>query len=46
MNSTEDEIIGKYANQCLQCTRNTLLTYENEWTCVACGYNVVKRKKK
>ena len=26
------------------CNRNTLLPYEYEFTCVSCGYNVIKRK--
>ena len=31
MNSTEDEIIEKYAKQCRHCNRNTLLPYEYEF---------------
>ena len=26
----------------MHCTRNTLLPYEYEWKCIACGYNVLK----
>ena len=44
MELTEDEIIQKYAKQFRHCNRNTLLTYEYEFTCIACGYNVNKRK--
>ena len=44
MELTEDEIIQKYAKQCRHCNRNTLLPYEYEFTCIACGYNVTKRK--
>ena len=44
MELTEDEIIQKYAKQCRHCNRNTLLPYEYELTCIACGYNVTKRK--
>ena len=44
MELTEDEIIEKYAKQCRQCSRNTLLPYEYEFTCFSCGYNVNKRK--
>ena len=40
----EDEIIEKYAKQCLHCSRNTLLPYEYEWTCFSCNYVVSKRK--
>ena len=44
MELTEDEIIQKYAKQCRHCIRNMLLPYEYEFTCMACGYNVIKRK--
>ena len=44
MNLSEDEIIKKYGKQCLPCNRNTTLPYEYEWTCISCGYNVIKRK--
>ena len=44
MELTEDEIIQKYGKNCGHCNRNTLLTYEYEWTCFSCGYNVNKRK--
>ena len=44
MELTEDEIIEKYAKQCRHCNRNTLLPYENEFTCFSCGYNVHRRK--
>ena len=44
MELTEDEIIKKYAKHCGDCTRNTLLPYEYEWTCISCGYNVRKQK--
>ena len=44
MELTEDEIIEKYAKHCGHCNRNTLLPYEYEFTCVVCGYNVMKRK--
>ena len=37
MELTADEIIQKYAKQCLHCLRNTLLPFEIEWTCMACG---------
>ena len=41
---TENEIIQKYAKQCRHCNRNTLLPYQYEFTCLACGYNVNKHK--
>ena len=44
MEITEDEIIQKYGKKCGQCNRNTLLPYDNEFTCFSCGYNVNKRK--
>ena len=43
MDLTEDEIIKK-VKHCGHCNRNTLLPYDNEWTCFSCGYNVIKRK--
>ena len=44
MELTEDEIIQKYGKLCGHCNRNTLLPYENEFTCFSCGFNVNKRK--
>ena len=44
MELTEDEIIENYGKHCGHCNRNTLLPYENEFTCVSCGYHVNKRK--
>ena len=41
---SEDEFIKKYAKNCRHCNRNCLLPNEYEWTCVSCGYNVIKRK--
>ena len=31
---TEDKGIEKYGEQCMHSTRNTLLPYENDWTCI------------
>ena len=42
MELSEDEIIQKYAKPCGHL--KTLLLYEYEWTCISCGYNVIKRK--
>ena len=44
MNLTEDETIEKYGKLCRHCNRNTLLPYEYEFTCLSCGFNVIKRK--
>ena len=44
MEITEDQINEKYAKQCRHCNWNTLIPYENEFTCISCGYNVLKRK--
>ena len=44
MELTEDEIIKKCAISCGHCNRKTLLPNEYEFTCVSCGYNVIKRK--
>ena len=38
------KLIKKYAKHCGHCNRSTLLPYEYEFTCVACGYNVIKQK--
>ena len=34
---SEDEIIQTYGKQCGHCNQNTLLPYEYEFTCNACG---------
>ena len=44
MELTEDEFIQKYAKHCGHCNRNTLLPYEYEYTCIACEFNLIKRK--
>ena len=44
MELTEDEFTQKYSKNCGHCNRNTLLLYEYEYTCLSCGYNVIKRK--
>ena len=46
MNLSKHETIEKSAEQCGHCKRNTILPYEYEFTCVSCGYNVIKRKQK
>ena len=44
MELTEDELVQKYGKRCGHCNGNTLLPYENEFTCFSCGFNVSKRK--
>ena len=44
MELTEDEIMKKHAKRCGHCNQNTLLPYEDDFTCVSCGYIVNKRK--
>ena len=44
MNLSEDEFIEKYGKKCGYCNRNTLLPYEYKWTCISCGFNLIKRK--
>ena len=44
MQLSEDEIVQKYAKRCGLCNRNTLLPCEFEWTCVSCGFSLIKRK--
>ena len=44
MELTEDEIIQKYGKNCGHCRRNMLLPYSYEWTCISCGFNVIKQK--
>ena len=41
---TKDQNIEKYVTQCMQYARKTSLPKEYDWRCVACGYNVIKRK--
>ena len=36
--------IQKFEKQCMHCMRNTLIPYENKYSSVACGYNVIKQK--
>ena len=44
MELTEDQILQKYAKQCLSCYRNGLLLYVYEWTCLFCSYTIIKQK--
>ena len=43
MEFSEDEIFEKYAKHCCHCSRNTLLPYQYDWTCISCGFNLIKR---
>ena len=40
----EDEILKKHGKHSLHYTRNTLLPYEYDCTCVACGCIITKKK--
>ena len=44
MQLSEDKIEQKNAKHCGHCNRITLLPYENEWSCISCGNNVIKQK--
>ena len=44
MQLTEDEVFEKFGKHCGHCNRDTLFPYESEFTCISCGYNVLKRK--
>ena len=45
MELTKDEFIKYYGKHCGHCNRKTLLPYEYEWTCISCGYYVIKREQ-
>ena len=44
MEFLEDENLKNYGEKCRHGNRNMLLSYEYEWTCFSCGFNVNKRK--
>ena len=44
MTKPENESFEKYAKRCLTSTRNTLLPYEDEGTCVSCGQTKWNKK--
>ena len=44
MQLSEDELNKRYGTLCKPCNRNTLLPYEYEFTCLSCGFNLIKRK--
>ena len=37
MELTGDHYIEMYAEQCMHCTRNTIVPYEYEWICISNG---------
>ena len=44
MELTEDEIFERHGKPCGHCNGNTLLPYEYGWTCISCGFSLIKRK--
>ena len=44
MELSENKTELKNAKRCGHCNRNILLPYEYEFTCLTCGYIVIKRK--
>ena len=44
MKLSEDELFEKYSKKLLHCNLLTLLSYEVEFNCISCGYQVNKRK--
>ena len=44
MELRENESYTNFAKFCGNCNRNTLLPYEDEWTCTSCRFNLIKRK--
>ena len=46
MELIEDQIIEKKRQTLWTLCRNMLLPYEIEETCMSCGHNVIKRKKR
>ena len=46
MELLEDEFFEKDRKESGHYNRNNLLPYEYEFTCISCGYNVIKRKNK
>ena len=34
----------KYGKPCGHCNQNILFPYEHEWTCISCGFTLIKRK--
>ena len=45
MELIDDETIKKHAKQCTHCNQKILLPFEYEWTCISCGFNLIKRKQ-
>ena len=45
MELSEEEFTQRYAKQCKNCSKKTLLPYEYEFTYNVRGYNVKQRQK-
>ena len=44
MELSEEQKTEKYAKLGGHCLRNTLLPYEYAFSCILCGFNLIKRK--
>ena len=44
MELSEVQFFEKHNIQSMHCIRNTIPTYEYQWTCISCGNSVIKRK--
>ena len=44
MDLTEDEILEKYVEKRGHFNGKTILPFECEFTCISCGFNLIKRK--
>ena len=44
MNLSADGTIEKDGKHRGHCNRNNLLPYEYKYTCISCGYNVIRRE--
>ena len=45
MELTGDQVIGKQRKRYMDCMHNCLVPSGYEVDCIACGFNVMKRKK-
>ena len=45
MELTENEFSEKYSKECGHCNRKTLIPIEYEFTCISCGYIVIKKNE-
>ena len=44
MQLSEDDIFEKNAKNCGHYNQNNLLPHTNEWSCISCGFILIKRK--